>query len=156
MQKEALSFKKLLVCYLGVAIFSFRIDWECLKVTEMEKKRSIFHRNYSHLSSNAELPLGARALRFFIIWVSVCVDGSGNTGFSKARKRWKRGHFSRIHFLLNSQRNAVETVTKLSPLPLPVSILLRFLQIQYNSSLRYTPPPYFCSSKRDFKTKSWW
>lgn len=46
MQKEgntkALSFKKLLVCYLGVAIFSFRIDWECLKVTEMEKKKGQF------------------------------------------------------------------------------------------------------------------
>lgn len=46
MQKEGntkvLSFKKLLICYLGVAIFSFRIDCECFKVIEMGKKKKEF------------------------------------------------------------------------------------------------------------------
>lgn len=36
------------------------------------------------------------------------MDGSGSTGFSRASKRWRKGHFGRIHFLLNSQRNVAK------------------------------------------------
>lgn len=113
--KDIPGFKKLLVSNLGVITFSFWIGWEHFKVIKMEKKNqfSLGTTALEHNSSNENffqwcLTIPWSMCTWIFHYLGVCVDGSGSMGFSRASKRWKKGHFSRINFLLNSQRNAAK------------------------------------------------